>query len=507
MYGDWEKPDPAELRIMGKQEDWDALVAKYAEGRDALPRPLRRCLEVARAGGASTVVIETRYLDPDYRSEHRAFHSQSFASVPDTTHRLHFFKAVLTQDQLWQLPDYHGYLGYVVIRPYEFGPVGRTMLAPPPGLAPSIRTLVTDHVNFFGQDLAVTGVPFMQQDTQLSRCAHAAAWMCHYAGYLRGDTARQATSEFAVSADSSLGTSRVVPSEGMTDRQLLDLFRRFGLPAVFYRVDNLGPFPRLEWQPPDPTPPPKEDIAHQHPGHWDWRLIPIICRYLNSGYPVLVGAGEHAFVICGYTRTRREGDRDWITFIRHDDQGGPYLQVDRPLEDVDPETGHVYSPWEMIFAPLPAKLWLTPEPVETTGGRLLRGLSNYAADRVPEAAEIETLIGKQRLALRTYACRANDYKAGLIRRRLPTELVREYRLARLSRFVWVVEAIDRDRRQSNPDACVLGEAIFDATSNERSPRPMALHVPGFAALFPLGSKAYSFRCVPDGYQSGASGTP
>ena len=86
------------------------------------------------------------------------------------------------------------------------------------------------------------------------------------------------------------------------------------------------------------------------------------------------------------------------------------------------------------------------------------------------------------LALRTYAIRSNDFKRDLAKRRVPSELVRAYRLARFSRLVWVVEIIDRSLRAAGSD-CVIGEAVFDGTSSVFSPTPVVLHVPGIAILF------------------------
>ena len=78
----------------------------------------------------------------------------------------------------------------MVMRPTPLSPVSRAMLRPPPELFDSIRARIAENVSFFGDTLTVEGFPFTQQDTQLCRCAHSAAWMCHYAGYLRGDVAR-----------------------------------------------------------------------------------------------------------------------------------------------------------------------------------------------------------------------------------------------------------------------------------------------------------------------------
>lgn len=497
----WEEPEPAELRLLVTDADWASLAARY-QGHN--PRPLDRCLEVARAGGATTVVIETRYIDLDYRSEYSAFYARTFQSVPDNAHRLHFFRAPLTADQLWRLPDDHGYLGYVIIRPSELGPVGRTVLQPPPGMADAVRTQVRDQVNFFGQNLTVEGVPFMQQDTQLGRCAHAAAWMCHYAGHRRDGVARRPMADFSLSANPGLGYGRPLPSQGLTVQQLLELLRTFDLPASFYNVRQLPASQLVPWADPPPQPPTNQPGAH--PGLWDTRLIGICCRYLNSGLPVLVASGDHAFVLCGYHRERRAGKRDWITFIRHDDQRGPYLRVGNVLDDIDQDTGYRYSPWQCLIMPLPAKLWLPPEPAEFVGAVLLRGLAQALRGPVPEAELLLKLIEGGRLAVRTYALEANAFKTGLDRG-MDEQLVREYRLARFSHYVWVVEAIDRDQRNDRLP-CVVGEAIFDATSSENAPNLLGLHVPGAAWVHrTTGPPRFPIRCAPDPYWSGGVGPP
>lgn len=496
---DWERPDPAKFLRLRARRDWERLADRYRGLND---RPLERCLEVARLGGAKCAVIETRYIDPDYRSEYSGFHSRTFASVPDTAQRIHFFRLALDPANLWHLPPDPGYLGYMIVRPSTLGRVGRSMLKPPPGLESAIRTAVSEEVTFFGQKLNVSGVPFVQQDTQLGRCAHAAAWVCHYSAFRRGDVARRPIADFSLFADPSLGYGRQLPSEGLTVQQLLELLRYFDLPAAFYSVRQLPPGQLVPWAPPDPKPPKarRPDDPRLHPGRWDHRIIAICCRYLNSGYPVLIGTEDHAFVICGYRRVKRASQPDWIEFFRNDDQGGPYIQIGDVFSDT-------YTPWEYIIVPLPARLLLPPEPVERVGGLLMQRLASAASKFLPEAADLTTAISKGTLALKTYAVRANDFKAGLITRNLDSSLVREYRLARFSRYIWVVEAVDRDLRTAGSPA-VIGEAIFDPTSSERDPNVLALHIPGLAWVHRVsGQHRFPIRCNPASYASGGVGPP
>jgi hypothetical protein len=448
-------------------------------------------------------VVETRYVDADYRSEYSAFYSRAFVSQPDSAHRLHFFRAPLNDSQLWDLPKDHGYLGYMVIRPSTLGQVGRCVLQAPPGLKEAVRTAVVDYVTFFGQRLSVFGVPFMQQDTQLGRCAHAAAWMCHYNAYRTGHTSRRSMAAFSLSANPALGLGRPLPSEGLTVEQLLDLMRVLELPPSYYNTRLLPPGQLAPFAAPDPVPP----VPAVHPGLWDTKIIRICCRYLNSGIPVLVATSDHAFVLCGYRRVAaNSGHPDWIEFVRHDDQRGPYLPVQDVFADVAAD-GYRYSPWQALIVPLPEKLWLPPEPAEATGGVLMHSLAVGVGPILPEAQRLVDAVDNQNLSLHTYAVRASDYKIQLDKRGLDPGLVREYKLARWPRFIWVVEGVDRVLRRSGVQECVLGEVILDATSSETSPHELAIHVPGLALVTQTSGQRRPIRCAPTPYRSGGVGAP
>jgi hypothetical protein len=495
----WNDPDPAEVHHPATQAEWHAALDRYLGSLN--DRPLLRCVEVAQSLGATTLVVETRYLDLDYRSEYSAYYSRQFGDVPDSAHRLHFFTGRLTARSLWRQAATKGYLGYVVVRPATTGLVSRALLPPPPDLAAAVRTSVSERINFFGQELMATGVPFAQQDAQLGACAHAAAWMCHFTAHLWGDTARRTKADFSLKADASLHPSRTTPSGGLTVTQLSELFRTFELPAIFYQVGKL-PSPRLPWQPPDPTPPTPGMV----PGLWDHRIIPVACRHLNSGNPVLVGTQDHAFILCGYRRvdTPQPG---WIEFVRHDDQTGPYRLVTNVLADRDAVIGKVYGPWQTLHVPMPDKLWLAPEAAERKGGEYLMNASQQIAAAVgtPTFTPLDQLATSKRLALHTYAVRSNQFKEQLRARGLPTAIRREYSLARLPRFVWVVEAVDRQLRQTGP-RCVLGEAVLDATSSDHVPQQLALHIHGVMWLQQT-SGMVRFPIFGDGnaYSSGGAG--
>lgn len=473
---DWDLPDPAHIAVPADDAEWDALLDRYRGGTN--DKPLERCIQVARTHGARTVITETRYVDLDYRSEHHAYYGRGHREVPAHAHRLHFFARELPAvTDLTTLPHDHGYIGYVSVRPVDVGPVSRAMLPPPPD-APGVRCAVNETVGFFGQSLKVTGVPFGQQDAGLGACAHVAAWVCHYTAALRGEVARVPRGDFALLSDPSLSPARPLPSNGLTVQQLSDLLRRFSLPPIFYVLGQL-PSPRLPWQAPDPVAPGPDAPG----GTWDTRVFAVLCRYLNGGFPVLIGTSDHAFVVIGWSRDPNDPKR--ILFVRHDDQQGPYLPVHNPLDDVmaqmDDEIHH-YGPWRTLQVPVPPKIWLAPENAERKAGQLLHALSGPLAAAIKKhiGGDVEILpdlVAAGRLALRTYPALSETFKQRLQGLGLDPAHVRGYRLARLPRYVWVVEVVDRQLRdQGKP--CVLGEAVVDATSSDISPDVVAYRLHG-----------------------------
>lgn len=469
----WVDPDThGWVRHPISDDDWDELAADYG-GDVAVSAPFKRIVEVVRENGCETVVVENRYVDLDYRSEYAAFWAHRFRSPPPFTRRLHFFATVLNDDQLHALPKEaaEAYLGYVVCRPVPLGAVGRTVLRPPASMEPSVTTAVEDEVTLFGKRLTVRGAPFCQQDTEFIRCAHAAAWMCHYTAFRRSLVGRRPTATFSGLAPPLLSVHRPLPSKGLTPRQVQAIFSAMDQPALTLDFDDLPRVPGV----PDPTPQSDPDGKPLPGGLWDTRMISIICRYVNSGFPVFIGTTNHAFTVVGWTREGGE-----IRFFINDDARGPYLRVDSPLTDAP------RKPWQLMMVPLPPKVYLSGEMAETIAYATLTSLG-AATGASALMTDLATGLGSGSVKLRTYLEDGSDYKRGLSDRGLEEETRKALRLARLPHYVWVVEAHDTKRCQpGNP--CVVAEAVFDSTSHDQRPRYDALIGPGFAATFPPGGK-------------------
>lgn len=431
-FFDWTPNDnPGVIYYTNQEKGWEELRDRFTPKRH--DPPFEQIISIAKKHGVQSVLEERRYIDPDFRDEHHRFYSTTYRRYPTVCHRLHFFVGDLRPDltNLGALKD--GYCGYSVMRPLDHSPVGRTMLRPPPELGPepgkkATVCSVTDNAHVFGHTFTVEGMPFMSQDAQYLRCAHAVQWMVLYHAFLAERLPRRCFPGDIHNA--SLGgfiVGRQLPSEGLSLPQLLG-----GLHAL-----GLSPTVR-------PLPKTRDDSRAESV----MSLFDIICRYVNSQMPPIVAAPEHVWVIVGYKIKGPGRTHDNAILYRHDDARGPYIRVDDPWNE--PEDMH--SPWICVIPPLPPSVYMSAEDATLLGSDWLR--------RFPQIIELDR---KNQLTYRTYGIRSYIYKKG-IDGRVHDKVADLYRLAIWPRRLWIVEAVDRSRRDRG-QACVHGEAVIDPTGH------------------------------------------
>jgi hypothetical protein len=216
-----------------------------------------------------------------------------------------------------------------------------------------------------------------------------------------------------------------VPSLGLSSVQIAAGLREVGLSSFQYTV---------------------EDLPEDH------KVEEVVCRYLNSRIPVIVGTdpvGElagHAMVLIGYGR----GGDGKLFFVQHDDSEGPYLRVTDSTS------------WAALVVPVPGKIFVTGEQAEELGEFLFREVIG----RSPNLSDLGRQLDAQpkRFRLRTYVTEAADYKRDLQGRGLPQDVWISQIVRSTSRFIWVVELQDVDAARRGRD-CVIGELAIDATSD------------------------------------------
>ena len=427
-------------------------------------QPLAQVLRVATQAGCRCVVVEQRYIDPDYRSEFSSFWSRRFEDRPAVARRLHFFSREIAVEELHGHPEDAEYLGYSVLRPTVLGPVGRTVIKPPPHLASAVLTVVCDRPNLFGTTHSVVGVPFCQQDGEFLVCAHTAAWLGHYVAQAAHIIGRRLSAEIASIPSPEGSKHRPLPSAGLTGEQLQAVFSAVGIPALFYDMHRL---PRL------PAGLRRGSRGRDWRGRRDKRerVLRVVCKYLNSGVPVVVlteGGTGHAFTLVGW-----QDVGDHLRLVACDDQVGPYELIDDPLASRRKHRG----PWRSLMVPLPEKVFFTGEAAEVRA-RNLPELTIERMKRLKVAVppELEQLRSGLRwlngpLSLRSRLMEGRRFKELVERQGRSPDVVRLVRMAHLPHWVWVVEMQDRAaRRRTEP--CVLAEWVFDSTAHDDVPREM-----------------------------------
>jgi hypothetical protein len=119
-FNEWAKDDePGVVIDVSADSGWDEIRDRYASGTSY---PLERIIEIALAHGVISVVVEHRYIDSDWRSEHAKFYGSTFRRYPSVTHRLHFFATKISPDFSNLQDQDESYRGYSVMRPLSATP-------------------------------------------------------------------------------------------------------------------------------------------------------------------------------------------------------------------------------------------------------------------------------------------------------------------------------------------------------------------------------------------------
>lgn len=411
---------------------WDEIERRFGE-RGSLTRLSAWVIRLH----AKTAILEAGYVDRDYRSEYANYYAHAFRDRSSLTHRLHLFGKSFA-DELrdpstpTSLVD-RKYLGYVVLRPIRSAPLGRTMLKAPDGVSANLTCTVTETVNVFGTPLTVTGFPFIAQDFHFGVCANADAWMVAYYHHLRFRGAPRVTP--AMLGGGTTPTQAPFPSAapGVELREMQAMLKRAALPTKRYPVHSL----------------PKGAHVHE-----------IVCRYLDSGLPVILATSDHVVIAVGYRKNAARWSRPQVELLVHDDIKGPYQQLGDP-------SAPTYGKWTNLIVPLPPKIWSLPEMVEIQAQQRLK-------ERLRLTVEGKDLVARfgRDVTLRTVAVESNEFKDTLTTRGCTDEIAVHYRRMPLPRWLWVVEIV-AGQGQPDLERPVVGEVLIDPTDHARDARVLA----------------------------------
>jgi hypothetical protein len=493
----------------------DRLLDEFRPLSPAPRRTLANTLQYAvKRLKPKKVLVESDYICKDYRSEYSALYSKRFKKFSDRSTRLHFFASSDVSVDLLKDPSRDstefGYLGYIVMRPTDVGRVGRTLLPHPAWDSNKFYIPCTAYfpAHILGCEFSIEGMPFCQQDGMVMTCAQAAVWMaCHLLSRRVGLSAPLPHEINESCSRYYLGwVGRALPSGGLTVENMVNGLSDLKYSPIFHRID--GPDQR-------------KNVA-----------VEMVCKYIESGIPVILMLPGHAVTACGYVydpdRNIQQkgpvvGFENWVkALIVHDDAVGPYriMPVDETARAdlVNSDVADLLMPegWperrirntttkqiEGVIVPLPDKVYLTGDWV----CRIARSLID---DRViQQPVSIASKRGEQspakflhalhadsddRVVLRAYFLSAESFKASMrvapLRGTMSPTVREHYQTVSMSRLIWVVELTlsDELQKQDEADRHVYGEVLLDSTASPYGPSFLSIHLPGVLFIQNLNSE-------------------
>ncbi len=446
----------------------------------------------------STVVVETEYIDTDYRACYSRLYYLRHADLPRRCTRLHFFNDVISADDLLDLPadKRKSYRGFVVLRPLPEFCLGRTLLSyklieeiiakPNPMTSFYLTCAAQYSVNLAGNSIAFTGAPWIQQDTMVSACASAAIWVVSSHLSTKFGTEFKSYTTPAITdlaTKTNIDGGRAMPSAGLTTQQIMFALREMGCGPVLYSSFDLSSYHEARKQ---------------------------LYYYVESGIPVILGLelahGEgHAITVVGHALDLNSKPRphdigpiaccsssDFIpAFIAQDDVAGPFRVLelcDWGLADLLGERrrrcvcpvkigGHQDAFLRALIIPLPLDVTLRGDEAER---RTMKSVAQwFRTSKTPDDV----------MVFRTFLEQSNSFKTRFLDG-LPQELSVQLRRQLMPRWVWVTEVAGL-AGYKQPRRHAIGHWVHDSAGIPKSKATsldvVLWHMPGFfRALQPNG---------------------
>jgi hypothetical protein len=551
-----------QVELRPSADGTEAPSSKSTSGNESDAPSERAPQTVLKAflASATYVVAESQYYDIDYRSEFAVTLPKSFRTPTYEVTRLHFFSGGPYESPA-SLRDFirsrqaSDYLGYMVIRPQAYGTVGRSIVPPhltsgilknPADQNSLIRTVVSEPIQLFGVPLMAVGVPFMEQDGHLIRCAHVSAWITHYTAYLRGVVPRRTTGMFHLLGAEAESVGRTYPSIGLSAATLNKVLRQAGLPPEILESAYFSEPRLLTWADrPEmveeesklknavaaaqaeldalPTPTRIEEeyalhmaerklerVSNEYSRFWvREKFATSVCRYLNSSIPSIVvrKTQEHTQVTIGYIRNsdriksaESSSSPSAVTaVIVSDDPDGPFEVV-----ELDELAQEILDEATLLLTPLPKSIWLSGEAAERAAIVWFTELTTEAVGVVAKATpDDEDLIGLladfyegvggeggTKYTVRSYLIDSVNFKIDIAER-----LAQDPRTVdaiceiQMPKYIWVCEVVDRNLRSSATStiACIALDATMAEVDGDvpLDVYPLFVQIPGLMRIFNL----------------------
>jgi|GEM_PF-1763890 len=441
-----------------------------------------------------SILVEQNYTDRDYKSEFSVLYAKRFNVPSARCVRLHFFskshqtiKKVKNAKQIDNLlSDSASYLGFCVVRPTEYNRIGRTVIS-----APAIKpdSAVAWHVtcqawfaaHLFGRQLKVFGSPFIQQETQVGSCAHAALWVVGRYMHMLGYCDEFLPDEINDLAKARQPRGRYYPAEsGLVPAQMLDALHGMGLAAIHYGYFEIKDHLQKKTK---PTPSDGDVIGVPSDSNEATKIQfikKVVCPYIESGYPVILCLEKHVVVAVGQTVEIDKSTTNAVykipSLLINDDSAGPYVEY--PLKS--DETSGLYDPEKVtdIIAVLPHSAKLKGEFAEAVAKVFIKLFSGEISSNYSNLLRKDTgrsIDFPSSYRLRTYLMKASEFQIDMRQSWEKNGLLSEAadKLLRLDfpQYIWVCEVFSLEKGINQ--SCVA-KFLLDSTAAHSDRSIMAI---------------------------------
>lgn len=454
-----------------------------------------------------TVIFEADYVDEDYRDEYSSFYSKAFKDYPPRCVRMHFFSTKIATHarELGRFRKH--YLGFMVLRPTDIHRMGRTVVCPI--ITNPHQEFIHCHAVFkthiLGEEFAVEGMPFIQQDTQVGACAQASLWMVARYMSARFNLRQYFPAQINGMAKSTITLGRQLPAErGLIEWQMLDALEGMGFSAVSYSRDDIAHCSQhIDVVFSDAKQKGKNRNRVQARRLRDLcttsKLADIAYRYIESGLPVVFSTRNHALVGIGHTYNPATHAKTTIqripAFIVHNDSVGPYGTI--PIFGAQKRaTDLTFSQVESIIAVIPPEVTLSGEEAESMARWRFENLLSEPVDPshgMPMDVIIKRLRPDLKKALgvfeyRTYLMPSTEFQRDL---RIAVKAKRFHRSLGLKlvqldypKYIWITEISSRAllNRPSKADRQCFARIIIDSTAPAKTKGELVIHCFDFVCL-------------------------
>jgi len=398
-----------------------ALVGEFMPGRTL------RILEQGLSDDIKEILVEAPYVDKDFRDTYYNDFSKRFMDMSRDSIRLHFF---LEKNKIIQ----ENYLGFISLRDTKVYTIGRSYLNPKAlkQFEPGFYCLAKYEVQVKGVDLMIEAFPWMEQDGNVTRCAHVAVWGVNR--YYSQKKTRY-SERFLHEITNHDTATRKVPSKGATVEQIAQILSssKFAPEIYFRESDSKGNF-------------------IDDGGHFD-RLV---YTYIESGLPCVAGLlrNQHAIAVIGHGEVKNfeevikenDGIIDSSKFFQEiivsNDNHLPYSRA----YSFEHEKNLQFEDIDVLIVPFNEKMYLE-------AGRLFTKI-------LPIFEKHALKVDGEKLVRRVLLTSSNAYKS-FIEKFSQDDVYKQSQLCmQMPKFIWIAEYSSTEEYR---DELIRHRIIFDAT--------------------------------------------